>query len=137
VHAFCTFQLFSLFCSSFWQNVGSFSTFGLTAIFGYFCSFLGLYELVQAKKVYCRFSDVLRYSGSLLYCNTRFPRLVILCLRSHTNSSGTYRGWPYTDSFDMPDAEITQHTNKLDSYGQPFSGVVIEIPSLEQTDDAP
>jgi hypothetical protein len=25
------------FCSSFWQNVGSFLTFGLVAIFGYFC----------------------------------------------------------------------------------------------------
>jgi hypothetical protein len=57
-HAFCTFRLFSFFCSGFWQNVGSFSTFGLIAIFGYFCSFLGSYELVRAKKVYCRFTDV-------------------------------------------------------------------------------
>jgi hypothetical protein len=45
VHAFWTFQNFNFFCSSFWQNVGSFPTFGLMAIFGYFCSFLGLYEL--------------------------------------------------------------------------------------------
>jgi hypothetical protein len=28
------------------------------AIFGYFCSFLGLYELIRAQKVYCRFTDV-------------------------------------------------------------------------------
>jgi hypothetical protein len=33
---------------------------GLSAIFPNFCSFLGLYELVQVKKVYCRFTDDFR-----------------------------------------------------------------------------
>jgi hypothetical protein len=56
---FSAFQLFLIAAKgSFLQNLGYLSTFGLSALFGYFMGFLGLYKLVQVKKVYCRVTDV-------------------------------------------------------------------------------
>jgi hypothetical protein len=51
---FLDFSAFQFFLTaakgSFWQNLGYLSIFGLSALFGYFVVFLGLYELVQDKK---------------------------------------------------------------------------------------
>jgi hypothetical protein len=58
---FLDFSAFQLFLKaakgSFWQNLGYLSTFGLSALFGYFLGFLGLYELVQVQKVCCRVTN--------------------------------------------------------------------------------
>jgi hypothetical protein len=58
VYSFYTFQLLNFPCSSFLQNVGYLSPLQLYAPFMNFCHFLGLYKLVQVKKVSCRFTDV-------------------------------------------------------------------------------
>jgi hypothetical protein len=61
VYTFYTFSAFKNFMqqlSAVWQNVVSFSTFQLYAPFINFFHFLGSYELVQVKKVSCRFTNV-------------------------------------------------------------------------------
>jgi hypothetical protein len=64
---FSAFQLFLIAAKgSFWQNLGYLSTFGLLALFSYFLGFLGLYELVQVKKVSCRVTDVGIHQRNLL-----------------------------------------------------------------------
>jgi hypothetical protein len=85
VHTFWTFQLFNFSSKQPKAAFGKFrfsylSTFGLSALFGYFLGFLGLYELIQVKKVCCRVTGayISRMLHHIISLSTQLGYLSIL-----------------------------------------------------------
>jgi hypothetical protein len=92
VYTFYTFQLLNFSCSSFLQNVGYLSTLQLYAPFMNFCHFLGLYELVQVKKVSCRFTNAL-YKGNVRSSSQRDSDVVTWATFKLCTKSTRVRGY--------------------------------------------